>query len=204
MTGGVLLGTLQLPSLLHYSQRLKTFNSWSPEQKPNKVALAMAGFFYMGTEDWTMCIWCGVRLRKWEVNDVPFQEHYKWSCNCPYLQMVFNPSIDAEASYDVVDTVCQEKKNTEETKTPVFGCHLQPPPQVMSDKKMSSPNTMHRSARVSQSNKTPTNVFGHEVLETPPQVMSNKKMSFPNRIHQSSNQTSTPVFKFEGMDEEHF
>ena len=168
MSGGVFLGTLQLPSLLHYSQRLKTFNSWSHERKPDKVALAMAGFFYMATEDWTMCIWCGVRLRNWEVNDVPFQEHYKWSRDCPYLQMVCNPSIDAETSYDFVDNTREKKKNTEETRAPDVGCHLRPPPRVMSNEKMLLSNAKYQSLGVSQSNKTSTNVFGCEVLETAP------------------------------------
>ena len=79
----------QLPSMLHCSERLKTFDSWCEANKPCKVDMAKAGFIFLGFEDQTICVFCGIRIHKWTPHDVPFVEHKKYSWGCPFLKLTY-------------------------------------------------------------------------------------------------------------------
>lgn len=80
---------LQLPSLLQCKERMKTFSNWPCVGKISKIEMAKAGFIYMGYEDWTMCVFCGVRIYNWQPNDVPFEEHNKHTSGCSYLSLTY-------------------------------------------------------------------------------------------------------------------
>lgn len=68
-------------------ERLKTFRDWPKSLKQKPDELAEAGFFYMNVGDKTVCFYCGVGCKDWEENDVPWEEHAKWSPSCEYLRL---------------------------------------------------------------------------------------------------------------------
>lgn len=71
----------------YYDARLNTFDAWPKQMTPDKYRLAKCGFVYSGKGDKVTCFQCGLHLKDWERNDDPWQEHYKWSSQCDYLNM---------------------------------------------------------------------------------------------------------------------
>ncbi|KAL4231501.1 hypothetical protein ACF0H5_009079 [Mactra antiquata] len=49
--------------------------------------LADAGFFYTKESDIVECFACGVRVCQWMKEDVPANEHKKWSPDCVYISL---------------------------------------------------------------------------------------------------------------------
>ncbi|XP_032225383.2 uncharacterized protein LOC5501165 [Nematostella vectensis] len=84
--------------------RLTTFVDW-PESSPVRPwELSSAGFYYLGDQDSVKCYKCGVALRNWEPDDLPWVEHEKWSPHCPlvieYLKNRPNPGpVEVEDPY---------------------------------------------------------------------------------------------------------
>lgn len=81
-------------AMICYEDRLITFEFWPKQLLPNKFNLAKAGFYYMGLRDECICFSCGIKLASWERDNVPFEEHKKWSPNCIFLKMVGFESTD--------------------------------------------------------------------------------------------------------------
>ena len=74
---------------MKYEDRLSTFKPhWSPQLRPTASELAKAGFYYTGQGDTVVCFACKLRLREWEVTDEAMFEHYKWSSDCDFLNMI--------------------------------------------------------------------------------------------------------------------
>lgn len=73
------------PSLTRTEDRLKTFKNWPTSMKQKPHDMAEAGFFYMNVGDKTICFYCGVGCKFWEEDDVPWEEHARWSPDCTYL-----------------------------------------------------------------------------------------------------------------------
>jgi len=71
--------------------RLKTFEDWPKYFHIKAETLARAGFCYTGIGDLVKCFACGVTLNNWEYNDVPEDEHYKFSPSCPYIRGIYCP-----------------------------------------------------------------------------------------------------------------
>ncbi|XP_076445294.1 baculoviral IAP repeat-containing protein 3-like isoform X2 [Babylonia areolata] len=82
------------------SQRLATFGGWPCSDTHTPESLAGAGFFYTGDSDYVRCFYCGVGLRKWEPQDVPWEEHVRWSPECPFVRN----HAAAQSSQDTNDT----------------------------------------------------------------------------------------------------
>jgi len=78
----------KIPEMSVYKRRLLTFNTW-PKERPTPYALALSGFYYLGSNDRTRCFFCGRVLRDWEFTDNAFLEHKRWSESCRYLNSVF-------------------------------------------------------------------------------------------------------------------
>lgn len=76
---------LKYPTFAQPQQRLSSFEDWpvALTQKPQE--LAEAGFFYTGKGDLVTCFSCGGRLKGWEPNDDPWQEHAKHYDDCQFL-----------------------------------------------------------------------------------------------------------------------
>ena len=72
-----------------YNNRIDSFKTWPSSDKINPKLLADAGLYYSGFNDQYICVWCGVKINKWQHNDIPFNEHKKFQIKkCVYLMMV--------------------------------------------------------------------------------------------------------------------
>jgi hypothetical protein len=80
-------GSIQYEDKINYEHRLKTFTNWSKniQQKPKEMA--EAGFFYTNCRDTVTCFWCGTILSNWLITDEAWNEHIRWSPNCPFIKM---------------------------------------------------------------------------------------------------------------------
>lgn len=87
--GSFFLHTLmpKYPEYASYDARLSTYKMWPKEMSQSKEELAAAGFFYMGKDDQTSCYYCGGKLKDWEPEDNPWNQHAKWFNQCSYLLM---------------------------------------------------------------------------------------------------------------------
>ncbi|KAK3099027.1 hypothetical protein FSP39_025415 [Pinctada imbricata] len=78
-----------LPGTIDYrnvEERRKSFqNSSSAILKRKAEDLAKAGFIYCGVKDYVQCVYCNLRLRKWDAKDKPLAEHKIWKPSCPYI-----------------------------------------------------------------------------------------------------------------------
>eukprot|EP00759_Apiculatamorpha_spiralis_P034126 PhF_6_TR35217/c0_g1_i1/m.51276/K08731/BIRC5; baculoviral IAP repeat-containing protein 5 len=72
--------------------RLYSFTSWPVKSdKCTPQALAEAGFFHnpdVRSPDRTVCFMCGLELSRWEVHDVPLDEHLRHGPSCEHLQQL--------------------------------------------------------------------------------------------------------------------
>lgn len=77
------------PEYANYDARLSTYERWPHKTwSQTNEQLAVAGLFYTGCGDETLCYHCGVGLKDWKPEDDPWEEHAKWSKHCSYLHMV--------------------------------------------------------------------------------------------------------------------
>jgi len=60
---------------------------WPLQVKQLPSELASAGLFYTGYNDATLCFSCGMGLRRWEITDIPREEHARIYPNCPYVRL---------------------------------------------------------------------------------------------------------------------
>lgn len=74
------------PKYAGYEARLKSFKSWSPSHCQDPQELALAGFFYSGFEDETICFCCNLGLKSWERFENPLAQHARWMGTCPYVE----------------------------------------------------------------------------------------------------------------------
>ena len=80
---------LKYPEYADFQKRLDTFKTWSSEEKVTAFELCQAGFFYLkGQNDVVCCFCCGVKLWGWELQDIPWFEHFKYMDKCIYLTKV--------------------------------------------------------------------------------------------------------------------
>ena len=76
-----------MDKFIWFEERLESFSNW-PHISPDERSLAEAGFISTGELDSVKCVACDIRVREWKCTDEPFEEHKKWSPDCPYLKMV--------------------------------------------------------------------------------------------------------------------
>lgn len=65
--------------------RMTTFVDWPEDCPVRPWELASAGFYYLGNQDNVKCYKCAVMLRNWEPQDIPWEEHKRWSSDCPLV-----------------------------------------------------------------------------------------------------------------------
>lgn len=68
-----------------FDDRLKTFTNWT-NKNVTPEALASAGFYYLGEDDFVKCPFCGIRGHRWEAGDKPMEDHKKWNKHCPFIE----------------------------------------------------------------------------------------------------------------------
>lgn len=73
----------EYPAYDTYIKRLETFKNFPVNI--TKETFALAGFYYTGKKDQTLCYHCGVGLSDWDIKDDPWEKHAKWSEKCGYL-----------------------------------------------------------------------------------------------------------------------
>lgn len=72
--------------LLKESVRLHTFEAFHwPNDEICVKKLAQAGLYYTLESDQAACVFCDILIHKWEKDDVPIVEHYKFSPRCRFL-----------------------------------------------------------------------------------------------------------------------
>lgn len=75
--------------------RMKTFSTWPKSIRQRPEELVETGFFYTGQGDLVFCFSCGLGLRDWEIDDVPSDEHAKYTTDCIFLNLVKGPEYIA-------------------------------------------------------------------------------------------------------------
>nr|XP_015219367.1 PREDICTED: baculoviral IAP repeat-containing protein 1e-like [Lepisosteus oculatus]XP_015219368.1 PREDICTED: baculoviral IAP repeat-containing protein 1e-like [Lepisosteus oculatus]XP_015219369.1 PREDICTED: baculoviral IAP repeat-containing protein 1e-like [Lepisosteus oculatus]XP_015219370.1 PREDICTED: baculoviral IAP repeat-containing protein 1e-like [Lepisosteus oculatus] len=95
--------------------RLESFLMWPSDSSADPKALSQAGFFYTGTDDKVKCFLCGTEVFKWEDGDVPFEEHQKWSPQCPFV-------LDKQQhhAFEEMKSESTSKKNNLQDQEPEF------------------------------------------------------------------------------------
>ena len=68
------------------SERQESFARWRCAVAINTPAMAEAGLFSCGKDDYARCHACGVTLSQWEAGDEPWSEHRRHSPLCPFLK----------------------------------------------------------------------------------------------------------------------
>lgn len=76
--------------------RLNTFTNWPKYMRPRPTELAKAGLYYCGVGDKVQCPTCNIVLQEWEPNDDPFEDHLKYSPNCPYMECVYPKPVGVD------------------------------------------------------------------------------------------------------------
>lgn len=82
--------------LNHEENRLKTFNKEWPHAFISPHILAKTGFFYNGPYDQVTCFFCNIKLSSWEMGDNEISEHFRWSKNCPLINVKTTLNIPIE------------------------------------------------------------------------------------------------------------
>nr|XP_037280999.1 baculoviral IAP repeat-containing protein 7-A-like isoform X1 [Rhipicephalus microplus] len=73
------------PSQASPDARLRTFEKWPTTCPKRPQELVVAGFFYIGVNDYTKCFHCDGGLCNWDVNDDPWEEHARWFPRCQFV-----------------------------------------------------------------------------------------------------------------------
>jgi hypothetical protein len=83
-------GSMDVPSLdmKVEENRLATFSheNWSAEIPVKPLALAQAGFYYIGPQDRVICAFCRGKVYNWVPGDSPVGEHTRLFPNCTFVQ----------------------------------------------------------------------------------------------------------------------
>lgn len=73
------------PSQASPDARLRSFDKWPPTCPKRPPELVVAGFFYIGLQDYTKCFHCDGGLCNWDASDDPWEEHARWFPRCQFV-----------------------------------------------------------------------------------------------------------------------
>lgn len=73
------------PSQASPDARLRTYEKWPTTCPKRPQELVVAGFFYIGVNDYTKCFHCDGGLCNWDSNDDPWEEHARWFPRCQFV-----------------------------------------------------------------------------------------------------------------------
>ncbi len=108
---------LRKSSHLLFEDRLKSFDTWPKQMRPQKHVLAKAGFVYSGKSDKVYCFNCRIVLHDWEASNEPWSEHEKWSPDCSYLKIVGYTEASVGAVRPNMDEIDNGRNSTSTTST---------------------------------------------------------------------------------------
>lgn len=66
--------------------RLETFAAWPISSIVSPELLAKSGFYYTQVEDKVRCVYCSGVVNKWEVGDIPDNEHLRHFPYCSFIK----------------------------------------------------------------------------------------------------------------------
>lgn len=89
MTGEPIMpsDTLSLP-FSQTRERIESFRGWRKSDVIRPIDLATAGFYYTGFSDLVRCFACHVEICRWEPNDIPLNDHARFSPECFFVRRV--------------------------------------------------------------------------------------------------------------------
>jgi E3 ubiquitin-protein ligase XIAP len=70
-----------------YEKRLSSFSAWPTSTRVLPEALATAGFFFIGENDFVKCFSCDGGLKDWVIGDSPWIEHALFFPDCLFVQL---------------------------------------------------------------------------------------------------------------------
>lgn len=73
------------PEMCSSADRRETFEDWEFSHIQEPRGLVDAGLFYLGEDDQVVCYSCGIGLKDWDKNDIPFEEHARFANKCQFL-----------------------------------------------------------------------------------------------------------------------
>lgn len=73
------------PSQASPDARMRSFDKWPPTCPKRPPELVVAGFFYIGLQDYTKCFHCDGGLCNWDAADDPWEEHARWFPRCQFV-----------------------------------------------------------------------------------------------------------------------
>ncbi|KAF4514007.1 UNVERIFIED_CONTAM: hypothetical protein B566_EDAN018584 [Ephemera danica] len=80
-------------------KRLESFNNVEWKYPVRKEDLAKYGFYYIGGRDTVKCHFCGLLVNGWQLYDLAFLEHLKYSPNCLLIKrLATNSNITQQES----------------------------------------------------------------------------------------------------------
>lgn len=111
-------------------KRLESFENWKGETCPSDMALA--GFYFTGSEDICTCFHCGIEIKEWEFLDSPLDEHLSHSPNCGFalamekmsdniLKLAIGGLIDCDGDNEKIQTDGQTVKKSTNSNEKVKG-----------------------------------------------------------------------------------
>ena len=71
------------------NSRCETFKDWPLHHFIKPFHLAKAGFYYTGLSNTVQCYECKIRLKSFELDDIPMLEHCRWSPKCAVVRKFF-------------------------------------------------------------------------------------------------------------------
>lgn len=73
------------PSQASPDARMRSFDKWPSTCPKRPPELVVAGFFYIGLQDYTKCFHCDGGLCNWDAADDPWEEHARWFPRCQFV-----------------------------------------------------------------------------------------------------------------------
>ena len=67
------------------ANRVRTYDGRWKHPTLSAEVMAEAGFYFFHEPDAIKCYACGIKLKNWDINDLPDEEHEKWSPSCPLV-----------------------------------------------------------------------------------------------------------------------
>ncbi|XP_053389808.1 serine-rich adhesin for platelets-like, partial [Mercenaria mercenaria] len=73
------------PDYVSIDSRVSSYQGWPDYLDQTPRQMSEAGFFFVGSADFTRCFCCLGGLRNWEPGDDPMLEHTRWFPRCEYV-----------------------------------------------------------------------------------------------------------------------
>lgn len=104
------------PPYIMFYDRMESFREWHTANNLSADRMASAGFFQIAPFDHVKCFSCGIRLNKWLPENDPWEEHKKYSPNCPFLLERYKYYLGNDTTSEIVSFENLHIGNSENSK----------------------------------------------------------------------------------------